>query len=126
MEQLGYRPNWAGRALRRQRTWLIGALVSAPSNPWREHLIALAQRELADHGLDLVVFPGVRPGASLDRVTELLDRRVVDACFTVLLEDYDEPSRLAECAIPVVAFGESGFEGVAKVRHCYAEAAATA
>lgn len=124
MEQLGYRPNWAGRALRRQRTGLIGALVSAPNNPWRENLVALAQRELARHSLDLVVFPDVRPGAALDRVKELLDRRAVDACFAVHLEDDDEPSHLAECAIPVIAFAESGFDGVAKVRHGYADAAA--
>lgn len=123
MEELGYRPNWAGRALRRQRTGLIGALVSAPSNPWRENLVALAQEELARHGLDLVVFPDVRPGAGLDRVRDLLDRRVVDACFTVHLEDDDQPSHLSRSAIPVIAFAESGFDGVAKVRHGYADAA---
>lgn len=124
MEQLGYVPNWAGRALRLQRTGLIGALVSAPNNPWRENLIALAQRELARHSLDLVVFPDVQPGAAMDRVKELLDRRAVDACFVVHLEDDEEPSHLAECPIPVIAFAESGFEGVAKVRHGYADAAA--
>ena len=78
MEELGYRPNWAGRALRRQRTGLVGALVSAPSNPWRESLVALAQTELARHDLDLVVFPDARPGTGLDRVMDLLDRRASD------------------------------------------------
>lgn len=124
MKELGYRPNWAGRALRRQRTGLVGALVSTPSNPWRENLVALAQAELARHDLDLVVFPDARPGAGLDRVLDLLDRRAVDACFTVHLEDDDHPSHLAERPIPVIAFAESGFEGVAKVRHGYAAAAA--
>lgn len=123
MKDLGYRPNWAGRALRRQRTGLIGALVSAPSNPWRENLIAIAQEEFARQSLDLVVFPDARPGAALGRVRELLDRRAVDACFTVHLEDDEEPSHLASCAIPVIAFAESGFDGVAKVRHGYADAA---
>ena len=124
MKELGYRPNWAGRALRRQRTGLVGAVVSAPSNPWRENLIALAQAELARHDLDLVVFPDARPGTGLDRVLDLLDRRAVDACFTVHLEDDEHPSHLAERPIPAIAFAESGFEGVAKVRHGYAAAAA--
>lgn len=123
MTELGYRPNWAGRALRRQRTGLVGAIVSTPSNPWRENLIALAQEELSRHSLDLVVFPDVRPGAALDRVIELLDRRAVDACFTVHLEDDDDPSHLADCTIPALAFAESGFDGVAKVRHGYEQAA---
>lgn len=123
MEELGYRPNWAGRALRRQRTGLVGALVSTPTNPWRENLVALAQEEFTRQSLDLVVFPDVRPGVALDRVRDLLNRRAVDACFTVHLEDDDEPSRLADSAIPVVAFAESGFEGIAKVRHGYANAA---
>lgn len=124
MEELGYRPNWAGRALRRQRTGLVGALVSAPSNPWRESLIARAQTELAHHDLDLVVFPDARPGRALDRVIELLDRRAVDACFTVHLEDDEHPSELGKRPIPALAFAESGFEGVPKVRHGYAAAAA--
>ena len=123
MEELGYRPNWAGRALRRQRTGLVGALVSAPSNPWRESLVALAQTELARHDLDLVVFPDARPGTGLDRVMDLLDRRAVDACFTVHLEDDDHPSDLGKRPIPALAFAESGFEGVPKVRHGYARAA---
>lgn len=123
MEELGYRPNWAGRALRRQRTGLVGAVVSAPSNPWRENLLALAQEELARHDLDLVVFPDARPGPGLDRVLDLLDRRAVDACFTVHLEDDDHPSHLADRPIPAIAFAESGFDGVAKVRHDYAGAA---
>ena len=124
MEELGYRPNWAGRALRRQRTGLVGAVVSAPSNPWRENLVAHAQVELARHDLDLVVFPDARPGPALDRVVELLDRRAVDACFTVHLEEHVQPSHLADRPIPVIAFAESGFEGVSKVRHGYAAAAA--
>jgi len=124
MKDLGYRPNWAGRALRRQRTGLVGAVVSGPSNPWREHLVDLGQSELARHGLDLVVLPVVRRGAGLDRVMDLLDRRVVDACFTVHLEDDRSPSRLVDQPIPSIAFAESGFEGIAKVRHAYAEAAA--
>jgi LacI family transcriptional regulator len=123
MDELGYRPNWAGRALRRQRTGLVGALVSAPSNPWRENLVALAQEELARHDLDLVVFPDARPGVALDRIRDLLDRRAVDACFTVHVEDGDDPGFIANCAIPVIAFAESGFDGVAKVRHRYADAA---
>lgn len=124
MEELGYRPNWAGRALRRQRTGLVGAIVSAPNNPWQENLIARAQSELALHDLDLVVFPDAQPGAGLDRVLDLLDRRAVDACFTVHLEDDEHPSHLAERPIPAIAFAETGFEGVAKVRHDYAAAAA--
>lgn len=126
MEQLGYRPNWAGRALRRQRTGLIGALVSAPSNPWREGLIDMAQRELARQDLDLVVFPGAPDPEVLQRFVDLLDRRAVDACFTVHVEDDQLPSRFAECPVPVVAFAEEGFAGVPTARHGYGAAAAEA
>src|SRR5690606_40827832 len=69
---------------------------------------------------DLVVFPDARPGRALDRVIELLDRRAVDACFTVHLEDDEHPSELGKRPIPALAFAESGFEGVPKVRHGYA------
>lgn len=124
MDALGYRPNWAGRALRRQRTGLIGALVSAPSNPWRESLIALAQAELARHSIDLVVFPAAPNGGGLERFFDLLDRRAVDACFTIHVDDEEASNRYAECPVPVVAFAEYGFPGVPKVRHGYAEAAA--
>ena len=126
MKQLDYRPNWAGRALRRQRTGLVGALVSEPSNPWREGLIATAQRELARHCLDLVVFPGVPDTQTSARFFELVDQRAVDACFTIHVEERHLSRELARCPIPVLAFAEGGFDGVAKARHEYAAAAAEA
>lgn len=126
MKQLDYRPNWAGRALRRQRTGLVGALVSPTGNPWRDSLIALAKRELAEHSLDLVVFPDVEAGDGMDRLVDLLERGAVDACFTVHVEDPEVAGRLARCPIPIVAFVEGDFAGLPTVRHGYAHAAAEA
>lgn len=126
MKQLDYRPNWAGRALRRQRTGLVGAVVSQPSNPWQEALVATAQRELARHSLDLVIFPKV-PGPELSaRFFDLLDRRAVDACFTLNVEERHLPRALADSPVPVVAFAEEGFAGVPVARHEYAAAATEA
>ncbi|ASK66271.1 hypothetical protein CFK39_11080 [Brachybacterium avium] len=127
MKQLDYRPNWAGRALRRQRTGLVGALVSAGGNPWRDSLITVAKRELAKRSLDLVVFPDVGEDEATDRLAELLDRGAVDACFTVHLEEAGEVAeRLERCPIPSVAFAEGDAAGLPTVRHGYAEAAAEA
>lgn len=123
MKQLDYRPNWAGRALRRQRTGLVGALVSPTSNPWRDSLISLARRELTERSLDLVVFPDVGAGEGLDRLTELFHRGAVDACFTVHVEHPEVGEALAACPIPIVAFHEGDFAGLPTVRHGYAEAA---
>ncbi|WP_198684037.1 LacI family DNA-binding transcriptional regulator [Brachybacterium sp. YJGR34] len=119
MAQLGYRPNWAGRALRRQRTGLVGALVSSPWNPWRESLIAIAHEELARHELDLVVLPD----AGIERTLSLLDRRVMDGCFTVHVEDPVGVRRLVDSPVPVIAFTENVVDGLATVRHDYAPAA---
>lgn len=126
MEALGYRPNWAGRALRRQRTGLVGALVSGPSNPWREHLIDIAQRQLMDHDLDLVVFPARSTDDGFERFFDLLGRGAVDACFTVHVDDARRSREFAASPVPVIAFTEEGFDGVARVRHHYADSAATA
>lgn len=122
MKQLDYRPNWAGRALRRQRTGLVGAVVSPGSNPWRDSLISLARHGLAQRSLDLVVFPDVEAGEGLDRLTDLLRRGAVDACFTVHVEDPEVGERLAQCPLPIVAFVEEEYAGLPTVRHLYAEA----
>lgn len=128
MDALGYRPNWAGRALRRRRTGLVAAIVSTPGNPWQARMVRELQRELWRRGLDLVTVDCGETDADVERVRMFLDRSVVDACLILGLEALPAPSRglLADASLPVIAVGEGTWDDVAQVRFGYGEAVRSA
>src|SRR5215813_2558816 len=81
-EQLGYRPNAAGRSLRSQRTGLIGLIIREPprrstSNSFSPLVMRGIWSVLSPHGVRLIVehVDEARPDAAIDLVRE----RHVDA-----------------------------------------------
>lgn len=52
---LGYRPNMMARGLRMARTWTIGLIVPALSNPMYTHIVRAAEARAAERGYGIVL-----------------------------------------------------------------------
>ncbi len=85
-QELGYRPNWRGQALAKQRTGAIG-LIYLGSSPFMSnyhgHLVKELIDRLSNDGYDLMHIKVDPDGEQLHR--KLMERRV-DGCFCVAYE----------------------------------------
>ena len=93
--ELDYRPNVMARALRNGRSDLVAFAVHELSNPFYGTLVEALSRQMADTGLQLVLFPTGEPVAE--------QRRSLGLSGCVLLRASPESLRAAARAMPVVS-----------------------
>jgi LacI family transcriptional regulator len=80
MRELGYRPNRAGRVLRRRRTELIALVWRPPLSSWIDQFSNQAEDVAAQHGYAIVHLP-VRDDARAERVARMLGEGMVDGAM---------------------------------------------
>lgn len=117
MEELGYRPQWAARALRRQRTGLLAVLTYAPLNPWAEELLNQVQERAAGRATETVILR-YTDDEHLARQVKLIRGGLADAVLVLGLEDMPEniQARLAGLPVPVLAIANDGPKQISLVR----------
>lgn len=108
-EQLGYRPNLAGRALAaRKKSFVIGVLLTAEGNPFFDYVIQgvrRAEKELADYGVT-VVLKSIK-GYEVQRQLEAI-RDLAGQVSALVLNPYNDPAvteeiqAMTEKGIPVL------------------------
>lgn len=117
MSELGYRPLWAGRALRRQRTGLLAVVSYSPLNPWAEVLLDQVQRIAGTHHLNVAMLRYTHVD-TLPPIVELLRKGWADGVLVLGLEDlpatYQEA--LAGLPLPILASANTGPTGVSLIR----------
>lgn len=98
-EQLGYRVNLVGRALRQTRTSTVGLVVPDLDNPYFSALAQQLSRAFSDPGIDLLVFSA---DGSLETeargVRSFLGRQVDALVLIPVHEELSEPSVSAAAA----------------------------
>lgn len=127
MAELGYRPQWAGRALRRQRTGILAVITYAPLNPWAEQLLDQVHTVASAHQLNVGLLR-YRGGESVHPLIELLRKGWADAAVVLgfgVLSAADQ-EELADLPLPVLALANEGPDGVSYVRQHEPQAMATA
>ena len=107
-EELGYRPNAAGRQLRLQRTFLIEFAVADIGNPVYVEMMTAIHEVLAPHGYRIVVSSIGDEVSSAIRVLESLDDGHVDGVIISPLRiDQTFVDLVSATEVPVVAIGRS-------------------
>ena len=110
-DDLGYRPNKAGKALAaRKKTTIIGMALPSIKNPFFKDVIAGAMRaghEFADYGLKVIIkeYKGFSVEKQLNAIEEL-EKEGINALCIVPMEDpaiIEKIDRLYEKNIPVIA-----------------------
>ncbi|HKC20653.1 MAG TPA: LacI family DNA-binding transcriptional regulator [Candidatus Dormibacteraeota bacterium] len=104
---LGYVPNRAARSLAAGRSESVGVVIPDPNvfhDPSIARLIRGIGAELADHGLQMVLF-APQSETDLERLEQYLAGGHVDAVLVIRLELEALPARLQSRGIPVVLGG---------------------
>lgn len=105
--ELDYRPQRAGRVLRRNKTDVIGIAAPNPLTPWAQEVAievdAVAQRR----ALNVITVNHSRNVEQSDRTEQLLVDGIVDAAVVLAPERFgiERLDRLAGAGLPVLAIG---------------------
>lgn len=105
--ELGYVINQRARALRRQRSELIGIAYVPPVTPWFDEFSAQAREYLARHDYGLIQIP-FEPEAT-DVIQRSLGRGYLDAIIAICEDDEDERliRHAAADGIPITVFSDT-------------------
>lgn len=106
-DELGYRSNVLARALRQQRTMLVGVVISSLDNPYHTEIVASVEQAAEAAGLSVLLAHGSRDrGRLAGRVDALLDLNVDGV--VVVSSWLDAPTlQAAARRAPVVMVGRS-------------------
>lgn len=106
-DELGYRSNTLARALREQRTMLVGVVISSLDNPYHTEVVASVEQAAEGAGLSVLLAHGSRDrGRLAARVDALLDLNVDG--LVVVSSWLDGPTlQAAARRAPVVMVGRS-------------------
>lgn len=117
MEQLGYNPQWAARALKRRPSGIVTVLTHVPLPTLSSELISQVQ-DLAGAREMETVFLQYSDDASLARQLRLVRGGLADALVVMGLENMAEAtqSRLAALPIPVLAAANEAPPGLSLIR----------
>jgi len=110
-DRLGYVPNAIARSLKSQRTNIIGAVVPTVGEYW-QHVLTAFSRQLAERGLQLLLFSFSEP----DRVAAALESvRQYRVDGLILASSRISQAQLAQTqmlGLPLVAFNQPAASGV--------------
>ncbi|MFT3888536.1 MAG: LacI family DNA-binding transcriptional regulator [Arachnia sp.] len=107
-EELGYRPNAAGRTLRMKKAFQVEFAVADIGNPVYVEMMAAIHAVLAPHGYRTVVSSiGDRPSSINEVLRSLGDGHADGVIISPLRVDDDFPEIVRQTTIPVVAIGRS-------------------
>lgn len=116
VDELGYRPNAAARALKSGRSRLLGLVVPDNTNLYFAQIVAKVEEEAGKRGFDVLSGSSSR---SIERERALTDQmllRQVDGLLLLSNERTPDLSAFREGAVPVVLLGrQEGFEGAIAV-----------
>jgi len=117
IEELGYQPNAAARALRTQRTQLIGLLTPDLSNPFYPILAQAVQEVLRAHGFELLISNSLGDAVLERRFLQTLIQRGVDGAIVVAWHfEREDVERVLQAGIGLVSVsGDFGHPGVSLV-----------
>lgn len=107
MQQLGYRPQRAGRVLQSRRTDLIAIAAYAPMNPWAMTAIAQIEEVAEQRGMGVIILRYGDEGRATDRAEELLRDGIADAAIVLYLPRFGakRARRLGALGLPSLVFG---------------------
>lgn len=114
IEELGYQPNAAARALRTQRTQLVGLLTPDLANPFYPVLAQNVQDVLREHDFELLISnSGGEPGRE-HRFLETVVQRGADGAIVVAWHfKRDDIQRVLHAGVALVSVGSDyGHEGL--------------
>lgn len=110
-DELGYRPNAAGRTLRMKKTFQIEFAVADIGNPVYVELMSAIHAVLAPHGYRTVVSSmGDRAASAIDVLRSIDDGHVDGVIISPLRVDDEFVSLVQASEVPVVAIGRSLIE----------------
>lgn len=100
---LGYRYNSVAASLRMQRSNLIGLVVPRIANPFFSTLVESLEKDLQEHGLELLIGDaGEDPACEATRLQRLLERRLDGVIIAPVHIDESLPALLAAKPVPIV------------------------
>jgi LacI family transcriptional regulator len=107
VDQLGYRPSAAARALR-GRTWTVGVMLPDVRNPFFADILDGITAQLGDSDYQVLLAPGCNGEKAEARVIDAMIDRSMDGL--VLIAPVSAKSRLNEVArgVPTVVVGRHG------------------
>lgn len=115
IEELGYRPNGAGRALAEQRTHAIGIVFPDLSGPYYSEVIGGCEERVVAEGRSLLILATHGRERAADLVFDLAGR--VDGLMIMGRTVPDEVVReLDRDGVPLVLLARSGFGAIPSVR----------
>jgi len=102
-EELGYAPNEIAQSLARQRSRIIGFIVTQEQNYWYQEKIHVLAGAIAAAGMQTMIFQAPEGGDIVDIVPEMLRYRLA-GCIAIPTVDVSRPSleTLHRFRIPVV------------------------
>lgn len=99
---LGYRPNAAARAMRSQRTDVVGVVVDRITNPFYPQLLDALGRALEEHHLRLILWDASY-GDGERMALESLEQRLIDGLlFTTITSPSHDIARAVRGGAPIV------------------------
>ncbi len=102
-DQLGYVPNAIARSLKSQTTNIIGAVVPARSEYW-QHLVAEISQQLAEQGLQLLLFTFAKPSEVSSVIQAVRQYRVDGVLLASSFIDHEAMVDVTSLGVPAVAF----------------------
>lgn len=118
-DELGYRVNQMARGLNRQRTDLVGLIVSRLDNPYRTAQVEALSKRLVEQGFRPILFC-VDSGASVERELQLLLEYQV--CGVVITSDAPPARICKECSrmgVPLILVNRN--DDVPNVDHVFGD-----
>lgn len=118
-DELGYRVNQMARGLNRQRTDLVGLIVSRLDNPYRTAQVEALSKRLVEQGFRPILFC-VDSGASVERELQLLLEYQV--CGVVITSDAPPARICEECSrmgVPLILVNRN--DDVPNVDHVFGD-----
>lgn len=107
IEELGYRPHAAARAMR-GRTYTLGVLLSDTRNPFFPDIIEGLIEQLADTEYQVLLGPGGVEPATQARMTDAMIDRSMDGLVLISPVIADADLAALAAAVPVVVVGRHG------------------